>query len=145
PGAVRRFFGAAAVRSEVWGRFPDSALVATGARTDAAALIGLLGAFQTKESFEALKENLNRGLGAALGGSVATEALPYIGPDWGLCVTAPPRNQKQWMPATVFAVRVAAGGGEVPVDQALVDALRSWAVLGATAHNLKKRDFLSLK
>jgi hypothetical protein len=145
PPAVRRFFDEAAVRSEVWARFPDNALLAMGARTDASALVGLLGAFQTKESFEALKENLDRGLGAALGGSVATEALPYIGPDWGLCMTAPPQNQKQWMPVTVFAVRVAASGGEAPVDQALVDALRSWAVLAATAHNLKKRDFLSLK
>jgi hypothetical protein len=145
PGAVRRFFDEAAVRSEVWNRFPDNALLAMGARTDASALVGLLGAFQTTESFEALKENLNRGLGATLGDRVATEALPYIGPDWGLCVTAPPRNQKQWMPATVFAVRVAAGSGESPLDRALVDALRSWAVLAATAHNLKKKDFLSLK
>ncbi len=145
PAAVRRFFDEAAVRSDVWGRFPDSALVALGVRTDASALLGLVGAFQTKESFEALKDNLNRGLGAALGGRVATEALPYIGPDWGLCVTAPPRDAKQWAPESVFAIRVAAGDKDAPVDRALVDALRSWAVLAATAHNLKKKDFLSLK
>src|SRR5207253_2431241 len=46
PGAVRRFFDEAVVRSEVWNRFPDNALLALGARTDASALLGLLGAFQ---------------------------------------------------------------------------------------------------
>src|SRR5262245_1871727 len=146
PAAVRGFFDEAASRSEVWSRIPDTALLAMGARTDLSALLGLIGAFQTKEDFEALKENLNRGLGAALGGNVATDVLPNVGPDWGLYVTAPRRDQKQWRPASVFAVRVSAGNGDVPVDRALVDALRSWAIQAATGHNkFKKKDFLRLK
>jgi hypothetical protein len=144
PAAVRGFFDEAASRSEVWSRIPDNALLAVGARTDLSALLGLIGAFQTKEGFEALKENLNRGLGATLGGSVATEVLPNVGPDWGLYVTAPPRDQKQWMPASVFAIRVSAGNADAPVDRALVDALRSWAVLAAW-NNLKKKDILRLR
>ncbi len=145
PEAVRAFLGEAAVRSDVWARFPDTALLALGSRTHAPALLAMLGAFLTPEAFAALKDDLERGLGAALDKSAMTGILPHVGPDWGLCVTAPPRADKAWFPAAVFALRVGEGDKDAPVDRALVDTLQAWARVAVLAHNLKKKELLGLK
>lgn len=147
PAAVRRFVEEAALRSDLWNRFPDNALLALGMRSSGTALVELLAAFQTKAAFETLQEELNRGPGAALEGKdVVAEVLPSIGPDWGLCVTAPPREDKRWFPAVVFALRVGPGGNKAaPVDRAVINALRSYALFAVIGHNKTRKDVLSLK
>src|SRR5262249_44413152 len=64
PAAAKRLFAEAARPSEVWDRFPDDALFAVAGRLDPAALLEMLGDFQTKEARAALSEALERGLGA---------------------------------------------------------------------------------
>src|SRR5262249_17837500 len=146
PPAVRRFLDEAAGRSDLWPRFPDDALLAAGARTGAAALADLVGAFLTKAAFGAVQDDLNRGLGAALGGKrVAAEGLPPVGPDWGLGVGAPPPAEKRWFPSVVFAVRLGAGDRAAPLDRAAVGTLHSYALLAVLGHNRPGKDPLSLK
>ena len=146
PPAVRRFFDEAATRSDLWARFPDNALLALGARTNAAALVELLAAFQTRAAAQALRDGLNRGLGGVLGGKDAmTEVLPYVGPDWGFCVTAPPASDKRWFPSVVFAVRVGTGDKSAPVDEAALGAVDFLARGAIIAHNQKRKEPLSLK
>ena len=94
----------------------------------------------TGDSRAALVGQLDRTAGAALGKDFVKEVLPALGPDWGLCVTAPPPQEKGWFPQAVLALRAAPGDETAPVDQALVSALHSWAVLAVLGHNRQHPD-----
>jgi hypothetical protein len=76
---------------------------------------------------------------------VFREVLPYLGPDWGLWVTAPSAPDKEWFPQVTLALRVRPGGNGVPVDRALVNALSSFALLAVLGYNRHHPDQLSLK
>jgi hypothetical protein len=140
PEPARRFLARAARTSELWGSFPDNALMAAGGRLDAAAQYDLLGELLTPASRGVLTAGLERGIGAVLGKDVVKEVLPAIGPDWGLCVTTPAADSKSWMPRMLFAVRVAPGAGADPIDQALLAAVHTAAQVAVLGHNNKSPD-----
>jgi hypothetical protein len=142
PVAARRFLAEAARPSELWRRFPDDALLAIGTRLDAALLFDVLGSFLGNEGRQTMQGNLNRTVGAALGKDFVKEVLPALGPDWGLCVMAPPSQDKNWFPQAVLALRVAAGEPANPVDQAIASALHSFALLVVYGYNQKHPDQL---
>jgi hypothetical protein len=131
PAAARRFLAEASRPSTLWQTFPDDALVALAGRVDLAALVEVFAEFMTRESRQALQNDLNRPLSAFFGMDFLQEVLPAVGPDWGLCVTAPSAQDKGWFPHVVLAVRVNPGAEAAPVDRALLRTLTSWAGLGA--------------
>jgi hypothetical protein len=135
PPAARRFLAAAAQPSEMWRFFPDDALFAAGGRIDGAALLEALGEFLPPERRDALHADLNRTFGAPLGKDFVKEVLPFVGPDWGVCVVAPPANNPNWFPQGVLAVRVAPGNKAPPVDEELLKAISSLAQVAVFAHN----------
>jgi hypothetical protein len=145
PAAARRFFTAAARPSELWRCFPDNALLAAAGRLDAGALFDMLADFQTKEDHEALLQSLQGGLGAAVDKDVVADILPYVGPDVGLCVTAPAAGDRSWLPQGLLAVRVRPGDRGTPVDQALFSLVKSYAFLAVVDHNRQNKDHWSLK
>lgn len=145
PPAVRRYLEASSSASDLWARFSEDALLALGGRAPADALLAMLGSFQTREAFETTKDDLNRGLGALLGGDVVGGVLPHVGPDWGFAITAPPTSEKKWFPSMLFALRVGPGRGGVPVDRSIVSALHSYAFLAVLAYNKMRKDPLLLK
>ncbi|HXG09886.1 MAG TPA: hypothetical protein VNK04_08870, partial [Gemmataceae bacterium] len=128
PAPARRLLAAAAQPASLWARFPDDALLAAAGRLDAEALLGVLDGFLTPATRRALYDSLDRTLGAALGRAGIKELLPHIGPEWGLCVTAPPAGSN-WFPHAVLALQVRPGNPTDPVDQALLSALHSCAML----------------
>jgi hypothetical protein len=141
PTPARRFLEKAAGPSEVWRGFPDNSLLALGARIDAAALFEVLGDFMSKDSRDSLTGHLNRSLGAALGKEFVTELLPALGPDWGVCVVAPPSQDKGWLPQVLLALRVSPGeAGGSPADQALLSAVNSSAMFAVVANNHQHPD-----
>jgi hypothetical protein len=72
---------------------------------------------------------------------VVKEVLPALGPDWGLCLTAPPAGAKGWAPRALFAVQLGRGAdASAPVDQAVLSLLNWAARSGVIAHNGKHRD-----
>jgi hypothetical protein len=137
PASARRFLSSAARTSALWGSFPDNALLAAGGRLDLSSLYEMLGQMLTPASRDMLSAGLERGVGAMLGKDVVKEVLPAVGPDWGLCVVAPTAGNKSWAPRMHFAVRVAAGEGSDPVDQALLSAVHSAAQMAVLGHNNK--------
>jgi hypothetical protein len=146
PSPARRLLEKASGPSEVWRAFPDNSLLALGARIDAAALFEVVGDFMSKDSRDSLTGHLDRSLGAALGKDFVKEVLPALGPDWGLCVLAPPAQDKGWAPQVLFALRLLPGQATAPVDQALLSAVNSSAMLAVLAHNHQHPDRpLSLK
>jgi hypothetical protein len=139
PAAAQRFLDAASRPSAVWRAIPDEALYAEGSRIDLAAYLELLGDFLTSESRQALVADLNRYLGAPVGKDFVKEILPHIGPDWGLCVTAPRPEAKTWVPEAVCALRLSSGG-EAGADKAVLAGAQALAMLGVVAHNKQYPD-----
>jgi hypothetical protein len=131
PAAAKRLFAEAARPSGVWDRFPDDALFALAGRLDPAALLEMLGDFQTKEARAALGEALERGLGAPLGKDFVREVLPALGPDFGVCLLAPPSSEKGPLPQGLLAVRVRPDKG---ADEALLSVVDFYARLAVVAY-----------
>jgi hypothetical protein len=141
PEAARRYLAEACRPSDVSGRFPDDALLTATGRVDLGALVEVIGGFLSPDEREALGKNLQRTLGASLGKDLTGEVLPALGPDWGLCVTAPPRGDKRWFPHVILAVRAGPGPKkDAPVDEALLLALHSYAMLAVVGHNSQHKD-----
>jgi hypothetical protein len=144
PAAARRFFAEAARPSALWDRFPDDALVAAAGRLDAAALLGVLGDFLSREPREALHDALERNLGAPSGKSFLKDVLPALGPDWGLYLAAP-AAEKGWFPHGVFALRVRPGPPGAAADEAVLSAVHFFAQLAVIAHNRTHKEAISLQ
>lgn len=145
PPAARRLFAELARPSELWARFPNTALAALAGRFDVAALADVLGDFLTTEDRQGLLQALQGGLGAIVDKDVVRDILPNVGPDWGLCVTAPPAGERTWCPQVVFALRARPGDGGARVDAALFSALKSYTLLGVVGYNSTHKDRTSVK
>ncbi|HEX5272675.1 MAG TPA: hypothetical protein VFW33_19395, partial [Gemmataceae bacterium] len=106
PPAAKRLLSEAARPSDLWDRFPADALLATAGRLDLAALLEMLGDFQTTEARAATAEALDRTFGAPMGKDFVREVLPALGPDLGFCLLAPAPTDKGPLPHALFAIRV---------------------------------------
>ncbi len=135
PPGARRLLAASSKASELWAGFPEDALFAAAGRFDLAALFDLVGEFLPAARREALEGELERTLGAVLGKNLVKDVLPAIGPDAGLCLTAPPADARDWAPRLLAAIRVARGEEDDPLDQAVFSAVESWAHLAVLGHN----------
>jgi hypothetical protein len=141
PPACQRLFGEGATASDLWRRFPESALLAAGGRIDGVALLDALGSFLTPEHRQSLHAVLNRQFAALLGeDDFARDVLPGLGPDWGLCITAASPQEKSWMPQMLLALRVDAARTKKALDRKLLGALDFAARLVIFAHNNEHPD-----
>lgn len=142
PPAAKRLFAEAAKRSEVWDRFPEDALLAVAGRLDPAALLEVLGDFQTEKARADLREALERSFGAPSGKDFVKEVLPALGPDFGFCLLAPPAADKSAPPQGLLAVRVRPDKG---ADEALLSAVDFYARLAVMAYRNQGKGTVSLK
>jgi hypothetical protein len=145
PPGARHFFAGLARPSELWERFPDDALLAAAGRLDAPALVSVLGTFLTAEDRQGMLQALQGGLGAVVDKDVVRDILPNVGPDCGLCVTAPTAGGRAWLPNVLFAVRVRPGDRGAGVDQALFTAVKFYASLWVVDYNSHHKDQTSVK
>lgn len=143
--AARRFLVEAAKPSELWRRFPNNAMLAFAGRFAPGAFMEWLGEFLTPQADKILGDSLDRFIGAPLDKDVRKDVLPNIGPDFGLCVTAPEKTEEGWMPKAVFALRVRPGDKPPFVDQALLSSINSLAQLAVIDHNGKNPDRIVLR
>jgi hypothetical protein len=138
PPAARKFLSEAAKPSDLWERFPPDAMLATAGRFDLPALVEIVQGFLPPELNKAMKDAMDRGFGATLGRDLLTDVLPCVGPDWGLCIVAPPSDDKPWFPQIVYALRVQPGDKKPPVDQTTLDAVNFYSGVAVLAHNSAK-------
>jgi hypothetical protein len=131
PPAAKRLLAEAASASDLWDRFPPDALFAVAGRLDLAALLEVLGDFQTKEARAVTSEALERAVGAPSGQEFVREMLPALGPDLGLCLLAPAEADKGPLPHGLFAVRVRPEKG---ADEAALAAVDFYARLAMVAY-----------
>jgi hypothetical protein len=135
PPAAQRFLSAAAERSQLWNCFPDNAILAVAGRFDLAAFVEMISEFIPEEIRKPLRAQLEGKLGGILRKGIVRELLPQIGPDWGLCVAAPPADSKAWVPQVWAVLRARPGESGTPTDLALLDALNFFANLAVFTHN----------
>jgi hypothetical protein len=134
PATAKVIFSGENKPSSLWSAFPDKALLAVAGRLDVAAWNDLLSGLLPEDKRRAIRDAADRFAGPALGKNVAKEVLPGLGPDWGLCVMAPPVEQggnKSWVPHAILALRIQRGD----VAHAILQALNSLALLGVFAYN----------
>jgi hypothetical protein len=149
PPAARRLFGEAATASDVWRRFPQSALFAAGGRLDTAASLDVFGGFLTPQGRKALQATLNRPFATLLAEEdFAANLLPTLGPDWGLCLSAPPTGaaasqaarENPVMPHLLFALRIDSNRNKKAPERTLLTALDFAARFVIFAHNNEHPD-----
>lgn len=154
PPSAQRLFREAATASEVWRRLPQPVLLSLGCRLDGAALLGAVGGFLTTEGQKALHAALNRPFAALLAEEDFTgDLLPALGPDWGLCLSAPARQirlpkseirnaerRSQGMPQLLFALRVDTSRTKKAPQRTLLAALDFAARFVIFAHNNQSPD-----
>jgi hypothetical protein len=140
PVAARQLLEEAAQPSVVWRVIPEDPLFAVGGRLNAALLLEVLDDFLTKESRDALRNDLNRYLGAPLGKDFVKEILPRFGPDWALFVMPPSPKAGTWAPEGVFAVRLGMGDKKDPPDEPVLSGLNALAMLAVVAINKQYPD-----
>jgi hypothetical protein len=143
--AARRFLAGVGKPSDLWRQFPDNALFACACRFDVSAFEEMLGEFLTPISRKKLHEGLDRFVGAALDKEVVKEVLPCLGPDFGLCLTAPESGSDNWLPHAVAAMRVRSGDKRPAIDQALFTAATGLAQAAVVDHNRKNDQRMILK
>jgi len=134
PATAKAIFSGENKPSSLWSAFPDKALLAVAGRLDVAAWNDLLSGLLPDDKRRAIRDFANRFAGAALGKNVTKEVLPGLGPDWGICVMAPPLEQggdKSWVPHAILALQIQRGD----VAHAILQALNSLALLGVFAYN----------
>jgi hypothetical protein len=154
PPAAQRLFREAAAASDLWRRFPQSALLAAGGRFDSAAFLEVIGGFLTPQGRKTLHETLNHPVAALLAEEDFTgDLLPALGPDWGLCLNAPTRqirnpkseirkaeSENQGMPNILFALRVDANRTKKALERTLLSALDFAARFVIFAYNNQHPD-----
>lgn len=155
PPAARRLFNQAATASDLWRRFPQSALLAVGGRLDGAALLDAVGGFLTPQGRHALHAALNRPFATLLAeDDFSGGLLPALGPDCGLCLSAPsagargsqPARSNAGLPHLLFALRLDGKRTKKPPERTLLTALDFAARFVVFAHNNQHPDSpLSLK
>jgi hypothetical protein len=135
PEAGWRLFAAMGKPTELWNRLPADALFAANGRLDILALVDLVAEFLTPEMRQAARLKIERSINAVLDKDLLTDILPFVGPEWGFYVAAPPKEEAAWFPQALFACQVRPGDKSPPVDQTLLAALTSLAQMGIIAYN----------
>jgi hypothetical protein len=136
PEPARQFLTAETKPSELWSRFPENAILTVAGRMNTGEWNSFLGTFMDPKSRGDLRDQLNRKASAALGDNVVDDILPFLGPDWGFCIAAPPGGRPEWFPHMAWALRVQRGKTNPPVDQSLVNMLKAFAGIMVFAYNM---------
>lgn len=147
PASARKLLAAASKPSELWARMPENALLAISGRLDLAALYEFLGDCLTKQAKQTMEAELDRTLGAVIDKDVVKELLPALGPAWGVWAIAPTSEEKAWTPRVVAALKLSRpkvvpdgnSSGE-PIEEAVLSAVRSAAVVAVLGHNKQHPD-----
>ncbi|MCC6419639.1 MAG: hypothetical protein IT429_15510 [Gemmataceae bacterium] len=142
PAAARRLFAAAGKASDLWGRFPDDAVLTFAACVDVPALFEALGEFLTPDARRAIAAELRARLGVPLSETLTRQLLPALGPDCGLCLVSAGKDRP---PHLLVALRIRPGPGAMPAARSLLQQMQLFAVLGVLDHNRKSPDPIYLK
>lgn len=144
PESSRKFLTEAASPSIVLSAFPDDALVTWSGRFSIPAALNIGTEVLPEAARKQLADIAHRTIGATLGTQVLTSLPDRLGPDWGICVMAPPADSKHEIPLGIVAVRLTDDKKGLPVVTRIVEALNTLATLAVVGFNTKHPEAMSL-
>ncbi len=121
PASARPWFAEPPQTSEVWKRFPDSAIFSMAGRVDVAALADSILSLSPPDVRQQMQKSLQP-LTAMAGLDLNKDVAPYIGPDWGICMM--PAADPQKIPMILAALAVQPGKKTFGVDQSLYQGIQ---------------------
>lgn len=139
PPATRVFFGEWAKPSMLLAAFPEDALLTLTGRVALPPLMEMGSQIMTEQARSEMRANVRRTFGAALGSDVLGALPERLGPDWGVCVTAPKPGEEHY-PCVTAAVRLSQQPGDPPVVQRVLDGLNALGIGAALAFNARQPD-----
>jgi hypothetical protein len=145
PPALRRFGGSLQEPAVLAKLFPPDAMLAIVGRTDLSASLDILTEFLTPDARQSLKGSLEQSLGSVFGKKELPQLPDHLGPDWGICVTAPSADSKSVLPEIVAALRIRPGKDGKNVERSLLDAMDAIATLARIAYNSGHPDSVERK
>jgi hypothetical protein len=145
PPSAQRFLRAAAQPSDAWLHFPKNALLTLAGRVDVPAFTEMLSEFLADDAKKSVRSAIAGTVEAVLGKDTVQNLLASLGPDWGVCVVAPPASAAEWVPHVIGALRVARGSAGIPADLTVWNAVHALATLAVFHHNHGQPGPLHLK
>ncbi len=146
PAPAKQVLAEAARPSALWTSFPENALFAAAGRVPWEPAVEAGGEFLTADARHDMQDAVERTVGAILGPDVLPHLLRHVGPDWGVCVTAPESGDKGWLPSLTAVLRLRSGGdGALPVEQRVLDGLDFAARLAVLGYNSQRTGQLRLR
>lgn len=101
--------------------------------------------FLPGEGRRQLSEVVQKSIGAVLGESVLAALPKQLGPDWGLCVTAPSADSKGRWPIALAAVKLNDPPEGPPVVSRISEGINALATLAVVGFNSKNTFSVSLQ
>lgn len=135
PPALRRFAEGGSETSSLWDAFPQEPMFAAAFHLDPASWIDALSTFMTDEARASLKASLEQTLGPVFGKATLPLLPEHLGPDVGVCVSAPPTGAKAPVPQVVAAIRVRSGKEAGKLEQAILNAMDVLSTLVRLGYN----------
>jgi hypothetical protein len=146
PALARKMLAQPSRPSQLWRCFPDSAMLTVVSRVDTVGLTEMLQSFLNDPAQKTLRQLVARNLNPVFGRDVLREVLPFLGPDWGFCVVAPPpREDPGLLPHVVGALQVRPTNKPPPLDRTLMTALNAFAVMAVLAYNNVNSDQIVIR
>jgi hypothetical protein len=135
PPALLRVASALNEPSALNAAFPADPLVRISGRLDVPAFLEAIKTFMTPDGRTTLSESFEKGIAPVLGKKYLATLADHLGPDWGICVSAP-QSPKTLLPDVVAAVRVKPSA-DGRLERTLLDALDTLSTLARVQLNAK--------
>jgi hypothetical protein len=144
-GAVNLFLKPPAPSSDLAGRWPPGAFLTLTRSIDLPGTIEGVSEFMDPPTRQHLRTTIEQKAAAVLGQDLVGETLPILGPEWGVCFSAPPSSEPGWFPHLLAAVRLHPTPVEPAPELLVMNGLNSLATLAVFAQNQVKPGSVSLR
>ena len=145
PGAANLWSKRAAAATDLAGRWPAGAFLTLTSCIDLPGTMLGVSEFMDAATRQQVQASIEQKASAMLGQDVVREAIPSIGPECGLSISAPSGVESGWFPHVLAAVRVRATPADPTPELLLVNTLNSLATLAVFAQNQGKPGSMSLR
>jgi hypothetical protein len=144
PASTRMFFSEAAKPSSLIDSFPKDALLTISGRFSLPPLLDAGAEILPDAARKQFREVASKTIAAALGPDTAAALPSRLGPDWGVCVTAPPPESNSPLPVVTAAVRLDDSAGSAVVPRVL-DGVNAVATMAAIGYNANHSEAIALR
>jgi hypothetical protein len=144
-GGSNLLFKPAAPAGDMAGRWPQGAFLTLTKTIDLPGTVAGVSEFMDPSTRQILRSSIEQKAAAVLGQDVVGEALPILGPEWGVCFAAPPSSEPGWFPHLLAAVHLHPTAAEPSPELLVMNALNSVATLVVFAQNQVKPGTVSLR